>query len=271
MASSFNRAGIVGHPGHFPQVRCGTPLPAAAFKARHKSMTCPYARDKIMSTAALSSSSLYTAWHAFWFCMRMLAAKHVCLASHTCLGLACRMCILLINFTYCISYLLICHPQCCAAWYKLMTRDMGPFTRCLGPDVPPPQPFQKPLPAPSPGPVNYTAVEIDIRAVLTSAETTGLVATLAYQCASTYRATDKSGGCNGARIRFAPEINWNANKGMGAVLVTLTPIKNKYPSLSWSDLIVLAGVFGLTIPVSCMPVAPAHFYFDNNGSGAASQ
>jgi catalase (peroxidase I) len=137
-------------------------------------------------------------------------------------------------------------PTCSTAWYKLTTRDMGPHARCLGPDVPPPQPFQRPLPAARRPLPDFKAVGADITALLSQRpDAAGSLSTLAYQCASTYRDTDRSGGCNGARIRYAPEKDWPANKGLAPVLALLGPIKAKYPNLSWADLIVLAGVLGV--------------------------
>ncbi|KAG2487014.1 hypothetical protein HYH03_014384 [Edaphochlamys debaryana] len=103
------------------------------------------------------------------------------------------------------------------AWYKLMSRDMGPHSRCLGSQLPPSQPFQAPLPPPSKPLPDFA------------------------KCAASFRQTDYSGGCNGARIRLAPQKDWPSNKGMDGVLNVLLPIKDKYPTLSVADLIVLAG------------------------------
>ncbi|KAJ3169359.1 hypothetical protein HK101_011488 [Irineochytrium annulatum] len=141
------------------------------------------------------------------------------------------------------------------AWYKLMTHDMGPRSRCVNADAPPAQPFQDPLPPPPTKLADFKLVKQDIVAALTApvagvtAEAANkgnsyaaLVSALAYQCASTYRETDHRGGCNGARIRLAPENTWPANAGLDAALSILAPIKAKYgDSLTWADLIVLAG------------------------------
>lgn len=99
-----------------------------------------------------------------------------------------------------------------------MTRDMGPVTRCLGKLVGPAQPWQYPLPDPPAQLPDFTAVQKDILEAIDKDSSAispdvvdgkpyygALFAHLAYQCASTFRETDHSGGCNGARIRFAPQ------------------------------------------------------------------
>jgi len=144
-------------------------------------------------------------------------------------------------------------------WYKLQTRDMGPATRCIGPEVPPPQPFQRPLPPPPSELPNFAKVSKAIKTVMlkTSKDAKADVVSskpyfgalfvhLAYQCASTFRATDYQGGCNGATIRFRPERGFPLNKGVKSVLKVLRPVYRKFsPSLTWADLIVLAGYVAL--------------------------
>lgn len=130
------------------------------------------------------------------------------------------------------------------AWYKLTTRDMGPATRCIGPDVPPAQPWQNPLPPPfQPTLANWTEVGVAVRDLHSKdPHAAGDLVRLAWQCASTYRATDHLGGCNGARIRFAPENSWPLNAALDKALAMLEPIKLEFGNaLSWADLIVLAG------------------------------
>lgn len=87
-------------------------------------------------------------------------------------------------------------------------QDMGPASRCTGPDVPAPAPFQVPLPEPTvPAGADTTAVEMAITQLLRKHQhAVPLIANLGYQCASTFRTTSWVGGCNGGRIRFEPEV-----------------------------------------------------------------
>ena len=127
------------------------------------------------------------------------------------------------------------------AWYKLTTRDMGPASRCIGDDVPPPQPWQYPLPDPPEELANFEEVKTDLLEIMSST-TLGEWSRIAWQCASTFRKTDYLGGCNGARIRFSPQKDWSVNTKIDGILDGLAPIKEKYGvGLSWADLIILAG------------------------------
>ena len=153
-----------------------------------------------------------------------------------------------------------------AAWYKLMTRDMGPITRCgtsssdLG--LPAPQDFQHYL-----EPV--TEVSYDLTKVQTalyshfehSKQYLGQALNLAYACASTFRYTDYLGGCNGARHRFEPAYSWKAH-GYGKLIddgiLALTPVKEQFQdAISWADLIVLAGNVALETAAPAYPAFPS--------------
>jgi catalase-peroxidase len=137
------------------------------------------------------------------------------------------------------------------AWYKLTHRDMGPVTRCLGPWVPKePQLWQDPVPA-----VTHKLIgEQDIAAlksrILASGLSTSQLVTTAWASASTFRGTDKRGGANGARIRLAPQKDWEVNQPaqLATVLKTLEGIQKEFnaaqsdgKNVSLADLIVLAG------------------------------
>lgn len=131
-----------------------------------------------------------------------------------------------------------------AAWYRLTSQDMGPASRCTGPDVPPPQAFQDPLPK-----VETSMKQGDIeklseavKKAVEDDDARGLVANLAFNCARTFRATSWVGGCNGGRIRFPPLIDDPSNEGSSEALEILAPIQDKYSEyVSWADLIVYAG------------------------------
>lgn len=146
------------------------------------------------------------------------------------------------------------------AWYKLTSRDMGPVGRCKGKLVPPAQPFQNPLPdSPAPNTLpNFDVVRQRVKDLLnkdisglTSDKVGGksyngaLFVHLAYQCAATFRITDYAGGCNGAKIRFSPQKDWEGNAGLDTVIAALEPIKKDFPTLSTADLVVIAGQVAL--------------------------
>ena len=134
------------------------------------------------------------------------------------------------------------------AWYKLLHRDMGPVSRYLGPWVPEAQLWQDPVPA-----VDHELVgEDDIAALKAKILESGLsisqLASTAWASAATFRFTDKRGGANGARIRLAPQKDWEVNDSAVAVLPTLEQIQQDFNSsqsggtkVSLADLIVLGG------------------------------
>merc|ERR1719482_2575782 len=116
---------------------------------------------------------------------------------------------------------------------------MGPVTRCVGKDVPPAQPFQHPLPKTPAGLADMTKVRAEVKQILTSSNPMlpadeflpyygAPFVRLAWQCSSTFRATDWQGGCNGARIRFSPQKDWPANAALDETLSLLKPIKDMF-------------------------------------------
>jgi len=138
------------------------------------------------------------------------------------------------------------------AWYKLMTRDMGPIIRCVGPLTPPAQPFQYQLPSPPSSNVDYSSLKAEIKNVMSKSVPAltpdinnyygAVFVYLAHQCASTFRRSDYLGGCNGARIRLSPQSNWSVNTAMDLAMQVLQPVKTKFNTqLTWADLIAAAG------------------------------
>lgn len=129
------------------------------------------------------------------------------------------------------------------AWFKLTHRDLGPKARYIGPDVPQEDLiWQDPVPA---GNKDY-----DIAAVKAKIAASGLsvsdMITTAWDSARTFRGSDKRGGANGARIRLAPQNNWQGNEPerLAAVLAKLEPIAGEF-GISVADTIVLAGNVGV--------------------------
>lgn len=137
------------------------------------------------------------------------------------------------------------------AWYKLTHRDMGPLSRYLGPLVAKEeQIWQDPVPA-----VNHVLIdEQDIDRLKTTILSSGLsisqLVTTAWASASTFRGSDKRGGANGARLRLAPQKDWEVNQPaeLAKVLPKLEAIQNQFNStqtgnklVSLADIIVLGG------------------------------
>jgi catalase-peroxidase len=137
------------------------------------------------------------------------------------------------------------------AWFKLTHRDMGPIARYLGPLVPKEQlPWQDPIPA-----VDHPLIgEQDIAAlkakILASGLSVSQLVATAWASASTFRGSDKRGGANGARIRLAPQKDWDVNQPaqLARVLESLEAIRKEFNAsqtggkkVSLADLIVLGG------------------------------
>jgi catalase-peroxidase len=152
------------------------------------------------------------------------------------------------------------HPDAFAdafarAWFKLTHRDMGPRARYLGPEVPAEELlWQDPIPA-----VDHALIdEQDIATLkgklLASGLSVSQLVSTAWASASTFRGSDKRGGANGARIRLAPQKDWEVNQPaqLAQVLKTLEGIQSEFNSaqsggkkVSLADLIVLAGCAGV--------------------------
>jgi catalase-peroxidase len=138
------------------------------------------------------------------------------------------------------------------AWFKLTHRDMGPIERYLGPEVPSePQIWQDPVPPVDHeliGPAEVAELE---QAILASGLTVAQLVSTAWASASTFRGTDHRGGANGARIRLAPQKDWDVNDptALAAVLQALEKVQQDFNAgrtdgkrVSLADTIVLGGV-----------------------------
>jgi catalase-peroxidase len=143
------------------------------------------------------------------------------------------------------------------AWFKLTHRDMGPRARYLGSEVPAEELiWQDPIPA-----VNHKLIgEKEIASLTAKIAASGLsisqLVSTAWASASTFRGSDKRGGANGARIRLAPQKDWEVNnpKQLAKVLKVLTGIQSTFnktakggKKVSLADLIVLAGGVGIEL------------------------
>ncbi len=141
------------------------------------------------------------------------------------------------------------------AWFKLTHRDMGPKSRYLGPEVPAEDLiWQDPVPA-----VDHELIDArdvaDLKAkILASGLSTSQLVSTAWASASTFRGSDKRGGANGARIRLAPQKDWEVNQPaqLATVLLSLETIQKEFNNaqsdgkkVSLADMIVLGGCAGV--------------------------
>jgi catalase-peroxidase len=136
------------------------------------------------------------------------------------------------------------------AWFKLLHRDMGPISRYLGPWIPQPQPWQDPVPAVDHELITDTDIAALKQSVLESGPSISQLVTTAWAAAASYRGTDRRGGANGARLRLAPQKDWEVNNPaeLRTVLTALERVQQDFNAaqsggrkVSLADLIVLGG------------------------------
>ncbi|SMC38838.1 catalase-peroxidase [Desulfocicer vacuolatum DSM 3385] len=141
------------------------------------------------------------------------------------------------------------------AWFKLTHRDMGPRSRYLGPEVPTEElVWQDPVPPVDHELINDRDIATLKAKILASGLTVSQLVSTAWASASTFRGSDKRGGANGARIRLAPQKDWEVNEPtqLSTVLQTLEGIQQEFNTaqsggkkVSLADLIVLGGCAGV--------------------------
>jgi catalase-peroxidase len=136
------------------------------------------------------------------------------------------------------------------AWYKLLHRDMGPVSRYLGPWVAEPQLWQDPVPAPDGEQIDEADVAALKEQLLASGLSIARLVATAWSAAASFRGTDKRGGANGARIRLAPQKDWEANEPaeLAGALQALERVQQEFNAsqsggkrVSLADTIVLGG------------------------------
>lgn len=132
------------------------------------------------------------------------------------------------------------------AWFKLTHRDMGPIDRYIGQEVPSEQLiWQDPVPKHEGSVVNDAEIAELKQKILSSGLSVSQLVSTAWASASTFRDSDKRGGANGARIRLAPQKDWDINAGTGEVISALEGIQVDFNTsgtkISLADLIVLGG------------------------------
>ena len=136
------------------------------------------------------------------------------------------------------------------AWYKLTHRDMGPVSRCLGSLVPEPQLWQDPVPDADHEPVGDQDIAGLKASILGSGLSISQLVSTAWASAATFRGTDKRGGANGARVRLAPQKDWEVNgpADLATALQALEQVQSEFngsqsdgKAVSLADVIVLGG------------------------------
>ena len=136
------------------------------------------------------------------------------------------------------------------AWYKLLHRDMGPASRYLGPWVPEPQMWQDPVPAVDQELIGEEDIAVLKSTILASGLSVSELVSTAWASAATFRGTDMRGGANGARIRLAPQKDWEVNDPtqLAKVLQTLEQVQQDFngsqssgKKVSLADVTVLGG------------------------------
>ena len=140
------------------------------------------------------------------------------------------------------------------AWYKLTHRDMGPVTRLLGPEVAEAQLWQDPVPKVDHKLIDQQDIATLKGKLLASGLSVADLVSTAWASASTFRGSDKRGGANGARIRLAPQKDWEVNQPakLAKVIATLEKVQQEFNAsqtggkkVSLADLIVLGGCAGV--------------------------
>jgi catalase-peroxidase len=133
------------------------------------------------------------------------------------------------------------------AWYKLTHRDMGPYARCLGSEVPPEQIWQDPC-GEQVGPLIGDADVAELKTAALSAGSVSQLVKAAWASASTFRGTDFRGGSNGGRVRLAPQKDWAANDPaeLATVLTALEGVRATFngkggAQVSMADMVIIAG------------------------------
>jgi catalase-peroxidase len=134
------------------------------------------------------------------------------------------------------------------AWYKLLHRDMGPISRYLGPWIGAEQLWQDPVPAADHEPIGDDEIAVLKESILASGLSISRLVATAWASAASFRGTDKRGGANGARIRLAPQKDWEVNEpaDLASALATLEQVQWDFNGssgkhVSLADVIVLGG------------------------------